>query len=266
MRPRALYPLSDDEPREAPDDLWFLERDTHLLARVELPSAGSPSGGAVLELRDYREVDGVRYAHRQGLRISGFELLLHYETIRHVDTLPQDLFTPNDDVLTAFEEQRSGKAAERDAQIVVEDVEVRHIASIRLETPHRDMQKTLSILLPEVLQHVLAEGAQMDGQPLVRYHSFGDAVDLEAAIPVRSPIRAKGRVKPSTLPAGLTASAWHVGPYDRLGDAYERLQAHFAEHELEPNGAPWEVYWTDPGLEPDPQKWRTQLFWPVQRR
>jgi AraC family transcriptional regulator len=32
---------------------------------------------------------------------------------------------------------------------------------------------------------------------------------------------------------------------------------------LEPAGAPWEVYVTDPGAEPDPSKWRTDIFFPV---
>ena len=27
--------------------------------------------------------------------------------------------------------------------------------------------------------------------------------------------------------------------------------------------APWTIYWTDPGEEPDQGKWRTEIFWPV---
>ena len=34
---------------------------------------------------------------------------------------------------------------------------------------------------------------------------------------------------------------------------------------LEPAGVPWEVYVTDPGAEPDPSKWRTDLYFPVCR-
>ena len=32
---------------------------------------------------------------------------------------------------------------------------------------------------------------------------------------------------------------------------------------LEGAGAPWEVYVTDPGAEPDQSKWRTEIFFPV---
>jgi len=30
-----------------------------------------------------------------------------------------------------------------------------------------------------------------------------------------------------------------------------------------PSGGAWEVYVTDPGLDPHPQQWRTQLFLPL---
>ena len=32
---------------------------------------------------------------------------------------------------------------------------------------------------------------------------------------------------------------------------------------LEAAGGPWEVYWTNPGMVPDPAKWRTQIFAPL---
>jgi hypothetical protein len=31
------------------------------------------------------------------------------------------------------------------------------------------------------------------------------------------------------------------------------------------DGGPWEIYWTDPGLERDPAKWRTEIVQPVKR-
>jgi hypothetical protein len=42
--------------------------------------------------------------------------------------------------------------------------------------------------------------------------------------------------------------------------------AYLDEHGLERRGAPWEEYWTDPGMEPDPAKWRTKLVWPIVAR
>ena len=57
--------------------------------------------------------------------------------------------------------------------------------------------------------------------------------------------------------------AWHTGPYEKLADAHKALMGYAQANKLEQKGGPWEVYWTDPGMVPDPAKWRTQLFLPV---
>jgi hypothetical protein len=55
----------------------------------------------------------------------------------------------------------------------------------------------------------------------------------------------------------------HVGPYHELSDTHEALIEWLADRGLVAAGGPWEVYWTDPGLERDPAKWRTEIFHPV---
>ena len=65
------------------------------------------------------------------------------------------------------------------------------------------------------------------------------------------------------LPACRAVSTWHVGPYHTLSATYEKAEKWMAEQKLEKAGASWEIYWTDPGLEPDPAKWRTQILIPV---
>lgn len=57
--------------------------------------------------------------------------------------------------------------------------------------------------------------------------------------------------------------AWHFGPYDKLSETHQRMMAYLEANGLERRGAPWDEYWTDPGMEPDPSKWRTKVVWPV---
>jgi effector-binding domain-containing protein len=83
---------------------------------------------------------------------------------------------------------------------------------------------------------------------------------------VKAAIQPKGRVKAAVLPAGKAVVAWHLGPYEKLGDTHARIQAYCEEHGLEQRAAPWEEYWTDPGMEPDPSKWRTKIVMPVKER
>jgi len=105
----------------------------------------------------------------------------------------------------------------------------------------------------------------MAGVPFTLYHRVdGDQIDAEAGIPVVSPIEDKGRVKASELPAGRTLMTWHSGPYDQLTGAHQKLRDHAAEQKLTPRAGPWESYWTDPGMVPDPARWKTQLFLPVE--
>jgi effector-binding domain-containing protein len=68
----------------------------------------------------------------------------------------------------------------------------------------------------------------------------------------------------SELPAGRVAMMWYFGPYRRLAQARTQLRDWITKQHLVPRGGPIEIYWTDPALEPDPTKWRTQLLWPIE--
>ena len=46
--------------------------------------------------------------------------------------------------------------------------------------------------------------------------------------------------------------------------ASEALDRWCAEHGRRAAGPNWEVYWTDPGREPDPAKWRTEVLKPLE--
>ena len=95
------------------------------------------------------------------------------------------------------------------------------------------------------------------------YSPPGDTVDLECATPVASPMARAGRVQAGELPAGIAATVTHIGPYDTLSQTWAALMAWMKSQSLEGAGAPWEVYVTDPGPEPDQSRWRTDIFFPV---
>ena len=65
------------------------------------------------------------------------------------------------------------------------------------------------------------------------------------------------------LPGGRAVEGIHVGSYDHLPGAYADLQQWMEQHGLEPANLMWEYYLTDPGIEPDPSRWRTRIVWPV---
>lgn len=56
---------------------------------------------------------------------------------------------------------------------------------------------------------------------------------------------------------------WHVGPYEKLPKAYEAFDEWSKENQFSPSKPPMEIYWSDPGEEPDSSKWRTELIFPL---
>ena len=144
------------------------------------------------------------------------------------------------------------------------NLEAQPIMGIRTSAPMGELGKVMGPLYKEVMGHIRENGGEAAGMPLTRFYSPpGATIEFECAIPVASPVEGGERVQPGELPAGRAATVTHVGPYDALPEAWGALTEWMDSEGLERVGAPWEVYLTDPGAEPDPSKWRTQIFFPV---
>ncbi len=264
--PRLLLPASEDErARSTPPDVWYLDRESLLPVRVVAKGSGllDEPTETVMDLSEWREHDGVLDPCHARYTISGLTFDLRWTSVERGVEVPDAFFAPGESVLVA---KRAREEAESsgDGDVTIEVLEERHIASIRVEAPHAELQRTFSVLLPEAMMHCTSVGAHLTGPPLARYHNWGDPVDVECGMPVAEAPPEKGRVKARTLPGGKAVVAWHVGPYESLGDTHARILAYIEGHELTVRDAPWEEYWTDPGMERDPQKWRSRVVYPVE--
>jgi effector-binding domain-containing protein len=63
--------------------------------------------------------------------------------------------------------------------------------------------------------------------------------------------------------AGPVMKLVYLGPYENLESAYEYIFKYAGEQGYTPAGSTWESYVTDPGSEPDPSKWITEIYLPV---
>ena len=143
-------------------------------------------------------------------------------------------------------------------------LEAQPILGIRTKTTVDNFAQLMGPLFGEIFGYIQSQGQAPAGMPLAIYYSMdGKDVDMECAIPVASPIAGKGRIKAGELPAGTMATVTHLGPYDKLPSAWAGLTEWMQSQGLEGAGAPWEVHVTDPGVERDPSKWRTGIFFPV---
>lgn len=108
-------------------------------------------------------------------------------------------------------------------------------------------------------------GVAFAGPPFARYRALDERYeefDVEAGFPLMTAVEGDEHVASSVLPAGKGAATWHVGPYDELGPAYEAVMKWIIEKNGTPIGDAWETYHSDPMVEPDPQRWRTEVIQP----
>lgn len=250
-----------------PDALW-IDAETYLPARFDTWLPTPPSGTRVptsTALSDWREVGGVRYPHERRTKIGEYAMVHRIASVEPNADVADDVFALPQEVADELANPRS-KPDLDDFAIRVEPQEEHHVATVRFECTRDQIGPKLAVHFPEVMQHLAKTGTASLGAPFARYQGAdGERFVVEAGMRIAGPIEPGERVRSSTLPAGDAAVAIHVGSFETLADTYAKLEAWIAASGYESAGAPWEVYWTDPGIEPDPQNYRTQVLWPVRR-
>jgi effector-binding domain-containing protein len=275
-REHLVFRMTPKVEKAGKADTWFVDPKTWLVGRIDI-GLPAPEGAelvwnvgddidAQITFADWKRVDGVQHPHRRSMKMGTATVASVITKIEPNAKIDASLFVPPEAVTKAKGKAalKTPKAGSRPAYEIV-DREAQPVASIRLKCRPAEIAATMAVIYPEIMGHLNASSAKIAGPPFSRYHSVtADEIDLEAGLPVTKPIEEAGRVKNGELPAGKTVVAWHIGPYEKLKPAHEALQAWGAAQHLKSRGGPWEIYWTDPGVVPDPSKWRTQLFLPVE--
>ncbi len=242
-------------------DRWDVSSDAGRLvaATIHLDSRGQPTTTIAITRRDFGD-DGAPRAIT--IDLNHHRLTLAITRVTLGDAVGDKPVAPTKALLAEAETiEESGDGA---IAVKTRTVATVHFASVRKTVKFAEISKALGEIFPEIMFALQKQGIQPIGAPMTRYHRWGPGeADIEAGFPLAKPIEPVGRIAASTLPAGRVATTWHIGPYQTLGQTHQKLRGWIGEHGLRPNGAPWEIYWTDPGLEPDPRKWRTQLVAPV---
>jgi AraC family transcriptional regulator len=137
---------------------------------------------------------------------------------------------------------------------------------VRRECSHAEIAGAIGECLPRVYGHCQQHALAMAGPPIVRYARVSPGLlTIEGGFPLLSPAPGDGDIEAGELQGGPVATAVHLGPYDALPQTHAAIERWIGEQGHRAKGAPWEQYLTDPGEEPDPAKWRTQVVWPLER-
>lgn len=150
-------------------------------------------------------------------------------------------------------------------QVTEEERERVPAITVRVRTTMARIPEDLGSIYQQVFLYLQQTGTTPAAPPFARYHEMTDVdIDMEAGISISTEAPGNEQVRASELPAGPVASVWYIGPYgEGMAAAYNAIEQWMAENQRTPAGAPWEVYWTDPEEEPDPEKYRTEIVWPL---
>jgi effector-binding domain-containing protein len=263
----AAHAVIEMTPRTGDKETWYVQRDPAELRKIEMRMnmGGGSREDVTFRYGEYAATDGILYPRMKHMAWGYIEIAFRYDSIEHNVEIPDQQFALPDKVAEVAAARARDGAVQRPAgSYEITTVPERHVALIRATVKHDDIGTTMAAILPEVFAFLEEQEVSITGPPFSRFVAHAqDEVVLEAGFPVGAVFESGERVKAGTLPAGKTVTAWHNGPYEGLAAAHEALSKWLQEQGLAANGSRWEVYWTNPGTQPDQTKWRTQLFCPV---
>lgn len=140
------------------------------------------------------------------------------------------------------------------------DLPERQAAVVRIEGPVEDMPRMMGEAFDVTMRAIASAGATYAGHPFARYLGWGARIVAEVGFPFSGRVVPKDGVYLSQLPGGRTVMTTYVGPYDRIGEAWEAIGTWMKEHRLESTAPPWEAYETGPE---DPGPPVTQICFPI---
>lgn len=145
--------------------------------------------------------------------------------------------------------------------ITIKTVEAVKMISIRYKGCYGECGKYIGILMRTA-------GGKIAGKIFNRYHDEGykeNDADIEVCVPIRVKIEKEG-ITYTELPETKVISTMHLGPYDKVGDAYKRLIDYTKDHSVTLTGPCREIYIKGPGMffRGNPNKYLTEIQFPIQ--
>ena len=86
---------------------------------------------------------------------------------------------------------------------------------------------------------------------------------FKAGIPTSKNLPQKGNIKSIKIKGGRAVVAYYQGSFKNIGQVHGAINKMIVDKKLVMNGSPIEIYVTDPAKEPDPNKWLTEVYYPI---
>ncbi len=138
-----------------------------------------------------------------------------------------------------------------------------HYIADRDQVALADLDDHFQKRMPALGMAVGESGLEMTGMPAGIYYGSGEEIDLALAIPVTAGAEVEDFIT-IDIATGPALQIDYYGNYDGLTAAHEAMSAYLLEKGLVPKMPFIETYKTDPGDEPDPSKWLTEVVYFVE--
>ncbi len=146
-----------------------------------------------------------------------------------------------------------------------------HYVGIRTQVAMAELPVVIPQLHSEVYRWLAQQGVEPAGPGFIRYHVIDMAgqLDIALGVPVATALAGNDRIQAGELPAGRYATLRYSGDYAGLlaankalldwGQGQGLVWDQQATDHGDAFGARFESYIRDPGNEPDPAQWETEV-------
>ncbi len=119
--------------------------------------------------------------------------------------------------------------------------------------------------MPMLFMYAMRKGGEMTAHPYSVCYNWDPEgmILMEVGLPLTEAIEGEGVIQATNTPGGKAVKALYFGAYEEIAPVYEALEQYIKVMKLENAGPPWEVYMTDPAMEPDTSRWQTYVYFPI---
>lgn len=136
------------------------------------------------------------------------------------------------------------------------------VLSIRTRTSVEALPAMIGPAYGKIMARMSELAVEATGSPFVAYYNLDmQDLDVEFGFPVAEKLEGQGEIHPGSIPGGWKATTTHVGPYQELASAYDKLNQFVKAQGKEPTGVAYE-YYLDPPDVPQ-EKTRTIIVFPL---
>lgn len=170
----------------------------------------------------------------------------------------------NADLIESLENLKSlseGQTMAMDIEIMPE----MNVAYVPVETTGDQITAMLAQSYGAIMTHIATQGAESTMMPMAQYISMDEEkLVFEPSIAINKEIEASDQVMFKKVPAQRMAVFYHYGNYTELSKGHDAAEAFLKKLGVEAGVESIEIYETDPGLEPDPNKWLTKICFRIE--